>query len=164
MRKALLVVVLTATLSAQDHLRRENAALLGIVSIEKDKKVFIAHVLKRSPAQRAKVKAGDELVKIGTRAIKRHSDVDAALKEYTPGASVGVVVKREGARVVLRAKLIARRKYKADFLKPMARGRKGFKAPPWFAFAWANIAEGREAPTLENTKGKVVVFHTFQSW
>ena len=38
------------------------------------------------------------------------------------------------------------------------------EAPAWNIYAWENVKKGQEPPTRENTKGKVVVFHCFQSW
>ena len=144
--------------------RTENKALLGVVTVEVKKKVVVAHVLPKSPAARAGLEKGDELLSIGRTRIERTDDVDAALKSAAPGDKVGIDYRRGKKKERATASLIERKKYKGDFLKPRRRGETGYEAPPWFAFAWANVAKGKEPPTLENTKGKVVVLHCFQSW
>ena len=46
----------------------------------------------------------------------------------------------------------------------------GFEAPDWYAYGWerhdadSNRSSAVDAPTRENTAGKVVVIHAFQSW
>ena len=49
-------------------------------------------------------------------------------------------------------------------LRGRNRGSTGFKAPGWYAYAWANVPDDAEPPNAQNTSGKVVVIHSFQSW
>ena len=163
-RIALFLVLFASVTLAQMHRRWENPALLGIVSAEVDGKVMIAYVLPDSPAARAKLQPGDVLVSIHGEAIKRAMDVDRALQRVEPGTVVEVKLKRKRKKVSVRAEVMARGEYRGDLLKRHSRGETGFSAPPWYAYAWANLGKKEKPPTRESTQGKVVVFHTFQSW
>jgi len=164
--RTLALLVLAAPLLAQGHHRKENPALLGIVAVPapKGKAIVIAHVLDKSPAKKAGLAIGDEIVSIADSKISKPADVDAALTSSAASDKVAVVYRRGGKEATAHAKLMARGKYKGDFLKPRPRGRTGFKAPAWSAFAWVNVPEGKKPPTLKGSRGKVVVFHCFQSW
>lgn len=164
--------VLTAPpAAAQSRHRHENKALLGVVTEPAGKGARIVHVLAKSPAARAGLAAGDVIVRIGDRKRGKKPltprGVDEALRDTKPDDAVEVLIRRKKkpkpVQVELQVKLIARSAYKGDFLKPRARGATGFKAPEWFAYAWANVKKGKE-PTRAATKGKVVVIHAFQSW
>ena len=163
-RIALLLALFTSVTFAQMHRRWENRVLLGIVSAEVDGKVTIAHVLPDSPAAQAKLQPGDVLVSIHGKTIERAMDVDRALFPVEPGTTVVVKLKRKRKKVSVSVEVMARGEYRGDLLKRPARGATGFEAPPWYAYAWANVGKKEKPPTRENTKGKVVVFHTFQSW
>ncbi len=158
---------LAATVLAQGHNRTENRALLGVVTAavpdkSKRTKVVVLHVLKKSPAAKAGLETGDEILRIAGKKIEKPQDVDAALASFAGKDKVDVEYRREGQTATAKAKLIARKDYRGDFLKPQTRGKTGFKAPEWFVYAWAQA--GDTPPTLAATKKKVVVIHCFQSW
>lgn len=158
------VTVIAGAASAQHRNRTENEALLGVVTQPAKAGVEVMHVLERSPAAKAKLKAGDVIALIGEERIKTNWDLDDALAKKKPGEAVEIGYIRGKKRTKTKARLIERDEYRGDFLDQRGRGATGFDAPPWYAYAWSNIGKGRPAPTRENTKGKVVVFHTFQSW
>ncbi|MHC4471879.1 MAG: PDZ domain-containing protein [Planctomycetota bacterium] len=159
----LALAVLTGAVLGQH--RSANEALLGVVAVQKEKdRVVIAHVLAKSAAAAAKLQVGDEIRGIDGKEVTKPEDVDKALASKSPGEKVKLAVRREKKMVAVIAKLTERAKYKGDFLKRQRRGATGFAAPAWHVYAWDNVDEGREPPTRENTKGKVVVFHCFQSW
>ncbi len=58
-----------------------------------------------SPADKAGLKAGDAIIKMGKTKIDGLDDFDLALRMFSPGESVGVTVLREGKRVKLTVKL-----------------------------------------------------------
>ena len=62
-----------------------------------------------SPAAKAGLKAGDKIVKIGTREIKNVYDYTAALGEMKPGEEYVVEVLRGTERLALKLKPEARR-------------------------------------------------------
>lgn len=138
----------------------QNERLLGVVAVARDGKVLVAHVLKKSPAAKAGLKAGDELIAIAGAKIARPADVGAAVK----AEKLEVRFRRDGREQAVTVKTIERKRYRGDFLKPTPRGKTGFDAPDWHVYAWSGLKEGQEPPTRQNTKGKVVVFHCFQSW
>jgi len=161
---SLLAAVVFAGAVLAQH-RSSNEALLGVVAAPAEKKgVAIARVLPKSPAAAAKMEAGDRILAIGKKEIGTPADVDAALAEREPGKPVAIVVVRDGKKRKVAPKLIARKEYEGEELERTRRGKTGFPAPAWHAWAWANVEKGEEPPTRENTKGKVVVFHCFQSW
>ncbi|NJN14402.1 MAG: PDZ domain-containing protein [Planctomycetes bacterium] len=159
MRRLLPCFLLPALLSfAQDHHRTENRALLGIVT-GGTSETKILHVLPNSPAEKAGLKEGDLVTAIGTSKITLPADVDKALAPLEAKTKVKIIYVRAEKEATVEATLIERKAYKGDFLKVDRK-----EGVPWYAYAWANVPEGAEPPTWENTKGKIVVLHAFQSW
>jgi predicted metalloprotease with PDZ domain len=161
------VFLLAATALAQGHHRTENRALLGVVTgavadKSQSTKVVVLHVLPKSPAAKAGLKAGDEILTVAGKEPSKPQDVDAALKEFAGNEKVAIEYRRDKKKATTTAKLIARADYKGDFLERRRRGATKFKAPEWFVYAWAQA--GKEPPTLAAAKKKVVVIHCFQSW
>ena len=160
MRKLLLLLLLTAAALP----RERNDAMLGVVRVERDGKVFVAKVLPKSPAAKAGLEDGDQLLAIDGQDVASPADVDRALKGLREGEQIPVVYRRgKKKKKTVKAKLIERGDYREAFLKRRRRGETGFEAPAWHIYAWSNVKKGNE-PTRANTKGKVVVFHCFQSW
>ena len=161
------VLFLATTVLAQGHHRTENRALLGVVTAavtdkSKRTKVVVLHVLKKSPAAKAALEAGDEILSIAEKNVSTPPDVDASLEDYVGGEDVAIEYRRGKKKATAQAKLIQRADYKGDFLKRPRRGETKFKAPEWFVYQWAQAA--KEPPTRAATKKKVVVIHCFQSW
>ena len=164
------VIVLSAELSAQHRNRSQNLVLLGVVTEPVNRGLRIMHVLQKSPAAKAKLAVGDVITHIDERRVKTNWNLDDFLRHEqdgvrrVPGERIDVRILRGKKKKTIEARLIARKKYKGDFLERRRTGTTGFDAPEWFAYAWNNTGKSRPAPTRENTSGKVVVFHTFQSW
>ena len=152
---------LIASLSAASQ--EQNRAILGVVAVKGGKNVEIARVLKGSPAAAAGLKKGDWILKIAGSKVGGPRDVDRLLGDHEGGAKVAIEISREGKSRTVQAKLADRKTYRGEFPKTRARGEKGFKAPEWISYAWTNLGKGKP-PTRESAKGKVVVFHAFQSW
>ena len=143
------LLILTTTVFAQSHHRTENAALLGVVTGPVKKKLLVLHVLKKSPADKAGMLAGDEILSIGGKKVAQPQDVDAALKGNKGGEKIEIEYRRAEKTAKLEAKLIERAKYKGDFLKAQRRGATKFKAPEWFMYGWAQTGkDGEKPPTL----------------
>jgi len=159
------LLVLTSLVLAQGRGDREqNKALAGLIVHEIKDSVVISKVLKGSPAAKAGLRAGDILLQAGERKIQRHNDVDRAISGLAAGDKLKVVYERESRKTTVELKLVAHRGFKSDYLKGPGKKRTGFKAPAWSAFAWVNVPRGKLRPTVINSRGKVVVFHCFQSW
>lgn len=58
-----------------------------------------------SPASKAGLKAGDHIIKFGEHLISDLNDFDLALRDYSGGDEVDVVVRRDGAEVKLKVTL-----------------------------------------------------------
>jgi membrane-associated protease RseP (regulator of RpoE activity) len=139
-----------------------NPAVLGVIAVERDGKVFVAEAVAGTPAAGAGLRANDLLLSIDGKEIRRAADVDRALEGKKPGDEVRVSYRRGETDVAeARAKLAERRSVQA--LKPRKRGETKFEAPAWHAYGWANVEEKNE-PSPAAVKGKVVVIHGFQSW
>ena len=165
MRPALALLLCVAGAWAQGRGNRQaNEITLGLVVFEKKGKVVVAEALAGSPAKKAGVKAGDVVVKLGPRPIKRHNDIDRALRKWRSDRKIEIDLIRKGKKLSLMTSPVLLADFRHAYLKPAARGRTGFPAPAWHAFAWANVPRGRRPPTLANTRGKVVVIHCFQRW
>ncbi|MHC4953902.1 MAG: PDZ domain-containing protein [Planctomycetota bacterium] len=165
MRTSALLLLLASVGAAQGSGGREqNAALAGIIVHEKNRKVVVQHVLKKSPAEKAGLRRGDVLLQVGERKMERHNDLDRALAGLAAKDAVKVRYERAGKPAEATLKLVAHRGFKSDYLRGPGRGRTGYKAPDWSAFAWVNVPSGKKPPTLAGSRGKVVVFHCFQSW
>ena len=156
-----------------------NTALLGIVSAPAHRGVEVLHVLEQSPAQEAGLQPGDVLTRIGAKAVSKPEDVDAALAALQPRARLAMEWHRNGKTFSGETNLVHGRRYRATFLRGRPRGEVGFEAPDWYAYAWdppedTNNSATRKAPTTgtpprvaptrQNTAGKIVVIHAFQSW
>lgn len=165
--RRLLVLLLALPALAQER----NPAFLGVVVVEGapasapggaaagKSGAVVAEVLAKSPAEAAGLAAGDRLLAIDGKEIRRAADVDQALAGKKPGDEARVAYARGGAKAEARARLAARPARD----ETRKEGETGFQAPPWHAYAWANVKED-EAPAFEGTKGKVVIIHAFQSW
>jgi len=147
--------------------QQPDTVLLGIITapnLTGDSGLKVLEVLERSPAQEARILVGDILEKVGKKQTRTPQDLEAALRRSRVGQSVDLHVIRDGARLQLQAQLMSQMSGRGSVLRGRNRGTTGFQAPGWFAYAWANLAEGQQPPTPANTQGKVVVIHCFQSW
>ena len=58
-----------------------------------------------SPAEKAGIKGGDIVIKLGESRVGNLDDFDSALRKYKGGDRVPVVVKRDGKEVTLQITL-----------------------------------------------------------
>ncbi|MBU1637083.1 PDZ domain-containing protein [bacterium] len=82
----------------QQYFKVENGAL-------------ISEVVKDSPAEKAGLKAGDVVIKIGTRDIDDTGDVSKAIRKHDPGDEVEFIVMRDGAKKTIKLTLTSRGEY-----------------------------------------------------
>lgn len=73
-----------------------NRAMLGVVTEGKDKGVEVQSVTKESAAEKAGLKKGDVLKKIGDRKIESTDDVTEAIRAHKPGDKVAITYQRDG--------------------------------------------------------------------
>lgn len=66
---------------------------------------LISEVVKDSPAERAGLKAGDVIIKIGNETIEDEGDVGPAIREHKPDDVVDFVIRREGVEMTIKVTL-----------------------------------------------------------
>ncbi len=97
----------------------ENRAMLGVVTDEHDKGAEISSVSKESAAEKAGLKAGDVITRIGDKKIEDPDDVSEAIHAHKPGDKVPITVLRNGKEQKLTAEL---GKWKGVPMPPMTFG------------------------------------------
>ncbi|HLA68380.1 MAG TPA: PDZ domain-containing protein [Bacteroidota bacterium] len=75
-----------------------NEQLAEYFGARKDQGVLVQEVEKGSTGEKAGVKAGDVLMRIGTRSIEDLNDVSRAIDKYDEGEKVEIEVLRKGAK------------------------------------------------------------------
>ncbi len=103
------------------HDDNEEVAFAGVVTqelgdgLEEYFKVengaLISEVVKKSPAEKAGLKAGDVIIKIGKRDIDDTGDVSKAIHKLDPGDDVDFVVMRDGSKKTIKVTLTSRGEY-----------------------------------------------------
>jgi len=83
----------------------ENRAMLGITSEGDDKGAKILSVTKESAAEKAGLKKGDVITKIGDRKIESSDDVTDAIRSRKPGDKVSISYLRDGKSQTATAEL-----------------------------------------------------------
>lgn len=73
----------------------ENRAMLGVTTEGDDKGAEILSVTKESAAEKAGLKKGDIITKIGDRKIESSDDVTDAIRGYKPGTKVKITYLRD---------------------------------------------------------------------
>jgi membrane-associated protease RseP (regulator of RpoE activity) len=66
---------------------------------------LISEVVKDSPADKAGLKAGDVIIKIGDESIEDEGDVADAIHEFKPGDAVDFIVYRDGKEMTIKVTL-----------------------------------------------------------
>lgn len=163
---ALLAGMLYALLPAfgeEGQQRQDNRVLLGVVSAPAERGLEVLEVLAGSPADSAGLKVGDVLTQLAGQTLTKPSELDLAMRPRRPGVELALAFARAGQRQTVQVAPMPRREYPGKRLRAPAQGSIGFEAVPWLAYAWSGV-EPNQAPTLENTRGKVVVIHAFQGW
>ena len=83
----------------------ENRAMLGVVTEGNDKGAEIQSVTKESAAEKAGLKKGDIITKIGNTKIKSTDDVTEAIHARKPGDKVDITYLRDGKEQKVTAEL-----------------------------------------------------------
>lgn len=80
-----------------------NEGLSGYFKVKSG--ALISEVVKDSPAEKAGLKAGDVIIRIGDKAIESSSDVSQAIRAREPGDAVDFVVVRDGKELTVKITL-----------------------------------------------------------
>jgi hypothetical protein len=82
--------------------------LIGIASKTKDPYddgTEIAAVRKRSPAEVSGIKAGDEVIEIDGKAVRRHQEIKQALGRFDAGETIRIKLRRDGKEIDITTEL-----------------------------------------------------------
>jgi serine protease Do len=95
-----------------------NRAMLGVVTEGSDKGVRITSTSKGSAAEKAGLKKGDIITKIGNKKISGTDDVTSAIRAHKPGDKVAVTIMRDGKEQRLNAELGKWRGIESNIISP----------------------------------------------
>jgi len=84
---------------------KKAEAWLGIQSDTNKDECIITTVVPKSPAEKAGLKNGDQIVKFGSKKVETFNDLKILLNRQQPGDSVAIEVKRDGSSVTLNVTL-----------------------------------------------------------
>jgi len=87
--------------------RSEHAGLGVTLSQDSQGRILITSVAAGSPAERAGLQAGDQLLKVDGERVDSAQDVIDDIRDKDAGSRIGLQIRRNGHRQDLRAKLVA---------------------------------------------------------
>ncbi|MDB5251306.1 MAG: hypothetical protein JWP27_475 [Flaviaesturariibacter sp.] len=82
-----------------------NRAMLGVITDENDKGAEVTSITKESAAEKAGLKKGDIITRIGDKKIVGADDVSEAVRSRKPGEKVAISILRDGKEQKLTAEL-----------------------------------------------------------
>ena len=82
-----------------------NRAMLGVVTDSHDKGARVTSVTKESAAEKAGLKKGDIITRIGDQKVEDASDVSTAIRATKPGQKVDITVVRDDKEQKLKAEM-----------------------------------------------------------
>jgi membrane-associated protease RseP (regulator of RpoE activity) len=166
---------LTAGATRAPRADHDHEALFGVVALPFEAGgLLLAEVVPDSPAEHAGLAAGDRLLKLGGMPLAQPQELDRLLASRKPGAVVAFEAERDvpapdGAapkrrRVEGEATLVDHDfRWSHEYFRGRKRGELGFAAPEIPAYAWMNVGQDEDPPTIAGLRGKVIVIHAFQS-
>ncbi|MDB4695129.1 M28 family peptidase [bacterium] len=90
------------------RVRRQITAYMGISLANRQGSVVISGLVQGAPAERAGLKAGDVLQKLGDKSVKSSQEVLEFMRSRSPGQKMPVTVKRDGESMSVTIDLVAR--------------------------------------------------------
>jgi serine protease Do len=82
-----------------------NRSMLGVITDENEKGAEVTSITKESAAEKAGIKKGDIITRIGDKKIEGADDVSEAVRSRKPGEKVAISVLRDGKEQKLTAEL-----------------------------------------------------------
>jgi len=80
---------------------------VGMALAIENEAVVISDIIERSPAEKAGLRAGDVLMRIGTQAVTELQATVDLVRRETPGSEIVIRVRREGAEKEIKVKVAA---------------------------------------------------------
>jgi serine protease Do len=96
-----------------------NRAMLGVMTDEDEKGARITSITKESGAEKAGLKVGDVITKIGDEDVEDADDVSEAVRQHKPGDKVKISILRDGKAQTLTAELGKWKGVRINNLNPM---------------------------------------------
>ena len=90
------------------RVRRQITAYMGVSLANREDSVVISGLVQGAPAERAGLKTGDSLEKLGDQSVKNSQQVLEFMRSRSPGQKMPVTVKRDGESISLTLELAAR--------------------------------------------------------
>jgi len=90
------------------RVRRQITAYMGISLANRQGSVVISGLVQGAPAERAGLKAGDLLQKLGDKSVKSSQEVLEFMRSRSPGQKMPVTVMRDGESISATIDLVAR--------------------------------------------------------
>ena len=90
------------------RVRRQITAYMGVSLANRENSVVISGLVQGAPAERAGLKTGDLLEKLGDKSVKSSQQVLEFMRSRSPGQKMPVTVKRDGESISVTIDLVAR--------------------------------------------------------
>ena len=90
------------------RVRRQITAYMGVSLANRENAVVISGLVQGAPAERAGLKVGDLLEKLGDKSVKSSQQVLEFMRSRSPGQKMPVMVKRGGESISVTIDLVAR--------------------------------------------------------
>jgi serine protease Do len=116
-----------------------NRGMLGIQMESHDKGALVKSVTKESAAEKAGLKAGDIITKIGDKKIEDADDVTTHLKKHKPGEKVAVTYLRDSKEHQATAELMKWKGIKMDAMNIPRVDMKNFDGPSVYRTPFENF-------------------------
>ena len=90
------------------RVRRQITAYMGVSLANRDDSVVISGLVQGAPAERAGLKTGDTLKKLGNTSVKNSQQVLEVMRSRSPGQKIPATVERDGEAISVTLELVAR--------------------------------------------------------
>ena len=90
------------------RVRRQITAYMGVSLANRDDSVVISGLVQGAPAERAGLKTGDTLKKLGNTSVKNSQQVLEVMRSRSPGQKIPATVERDGEAISVMLELVAR--------------------------------------------------------
>ena len=90
------------------RVRRQITAYMGVSLTNRDDSVVISGLVQGAPAERAGLKTGDTLKKLGNTSVKNSQQVLEVMRSRSPGQKIPATVERDGEAISVTLELVAR--------------------------------------------------------